>query len=142
MSVMYNLQIHPNQPPLLKTEKPVFRNNDMVYNFNCPKSYQLLSIFLVIVKSSSEGSGSPEGWLWAKTTEAALCIIASLNTSRGWTKLALSVPMEMVEIPMILLRGLRRISLKCSLALSLMLARIAFTTLFRIFNIKIFQLWF
>ena len=94
-----------------------------------PKILPASTNLFVIVISSSEGSGSPEGWLWAKTTEAALCIIASLKTSRGWTKLALSVPMEMVDIPMILLRGLRRMSLKCSLALSLMLARIAFTTL-------------
>jgi hypothetical protein len=62
---------------------------------------------LVIVKSSSEGPRLPEGWLWANTTEAALCIMASLNTSRGCTKLALRVPIDTVEIPMSLFRGLR-----------------------------------
>lgn len=54
--------------------------------------------------------------------------MASLKTSRGWTKLASSVPIEMVEIPIIFFRVLIRISLKCSLALSFMLTRTALTT--------------
>ena len=30
-----------------------------------------INLFVIVI-SSSEGSGSPEGWLWAKTTDAAL----------------------------------------------------------------------
>ena len=37
---------------------------------------------------------SPEGWLWAKTTEAALADIASLKTSRGWTTLESRLPTD------------------------------------------------
>ena len=49
---------------------------------------------LVSLMSSSEGVGSPEGWLWTKITEAALEEMASLNTSRGCTMLQSRLPIE------------------------------------------------
>jgi hypothetical protein len=51
-----------------------------------------LASLLVRFMSSSEASGTPEGWLWAKIIEAALADIASLNTSLGWTMLASRLP--------------------------------------------------
>ena len=37
----------------------------------------------VTARSSSEGSGSSEGWLWTSMIDEALCVRASLKTSLG-----------------------------------------------------------
>ena len=47
----------------------------------------------VRARSSAEGSGSPEGWLW-KRTSAAARVTASRKTSRGWTRLEVRRPTE------------------------------------------------
>src|SRR5439155_364332 len=47
--------------------------------------------------SSRLGVGSPLGWLWSRITEAADSRIAGLNTSRGCTRLADSVPCEITR---------------------------------------------
>src|SRR5438105_548581 len=44
--------------------------------------------------SSPEGSGSPEGWLWNRTSAAARATTASWNTSRGWTSDEVRQPTE------------------------------------------------
>src|SRR5262249_15194986 len=46
----------------------------------------------VRARSESEGSGSPEGWLWAKMTAVARAPSAARNTSRGSTVHASVVP--------------------------------------------------
>ena len=43
-------------------------------------------------RSSGDGDGSPNGWLWHTMIAAALARIAALNTSRGWTSVESSVP--------------------------------------------------
>ena len=50
----------------------------------------------VRVTSSGDGVGSPLGWLWTRITDAAASgsRIAARKTSRGWTRLAVSVPSE------------------------------------------------
>ena len=48
----------------------------------------------VSARSSAEGSGSPEGWLWKRTSAAARETTASWKTSRGWTRLAVRQPTE------------------------------------------------
>ena len=47
--------------------------------------------------TESEGEQSPEGWLWTTMTAAAEWATAGANTSRGWTRLADSVPIETVS---------------------------------------------
>ena len=49
----------------------------------------------VSARSSADGSGSPEGWLWKRTSAAARETTASWKTSRGWTRLAVRQPTEM-----------------------------------------------
>ena len=44
--------------------------------------------------SSCEGSGLPDGWLWATITDEELAAMASLKTSRGWTMLESRLPTE------------------------------------------------
>ena len=44
--------------------------------------------------SSGHGLGSPEGWLWKSTMAAAWCMAAIRKTSRGWTRLVSSVPVD------------------------------------------------
>ena len=52
------------------------------------------------------GSGSPEGWLWARMHgRRREAITAGLNTSRGWTIEALRLPTQTVSMPMTSLPG-------------------------------------
>ena len=67
--------------------------------------------------------------------EEALWARASLNTSLGWTRLAFNVPIEIVDMPMILFLVLRRTSLKCSFVFSMMPFRMAFTRLSGLFMV-------
>ena len=47
---------------------------------------------LVTARSSADGVGSPDGWLWHRITDAARDTIAAQNTSRGCTSDELSIP--------------------------------------------------
>jgi hypothetical protein len=48
----------------------------------------------VSARSSAEGSGSPDGWLWKRMSPAARETTASWNTSRGWTRLEVRHPTD------------------------------------------------
>jgi len=62
-----------------------------------PKILPASTNLFVKAISSSEGVGSPEGWLWTKITATANSLMAGSKTSRGWTKLELIVPIEIVS---------------------------------------------
>lgn len=61
-----------------------FIPNNFPTSFNC----------LVIIISLLEGLTLPEGWLWIQIILVALNKYASLNTSLGWTRLWLIVPIN------------------------------------------------
>ena len=63
-----------------------------------PSSSPALTRVLVIAASSSLGVGSPEGWLCASTTAAALSWKATLKISLGWTREAFRLPMVMTRL--------------------------------------------
>lgn len=68
------------------------------------KKFAAFMSCLVILMSSEDGSGFPEGWLCTRMNPAAKLRMASLKISRGWMMLASSVPIEMRDF---LIRALR-----------------------------------
>ena len=104
-------------------------------NTSIPMMFPASTIRRVSFISSSDGSRSSEGWLCTRITDAALPWIASLKTSLGWTRLAFNVPTEIGIIPVTLFRVLRRTSLKCSFALSWIVARIALTNVWGLLTV-------
>lgn len=88
-----------------------------------PASFRRLATSL----SAVLGSRLPLGWLWVMITDAARSVMTSAKTSRGWTRLAVRVPMVMMRLAMRRLAPssvrqtkyacfLSRISVSCSTA--------------------------
>ena len=59
-----------------------------------PKSSPAALSRVVMLKSSSDGIGSPDGWLCASMIDAALVRMAGLKTSLGCTKDNVRVPIQ------------------------------------------------
>src|SRR5215831_18881377 len=68
-----------------------------------PSSLPASTRRLVRARSSCDGCGDPDGWLWQHRSAAALLRIAGFMTSRGCTTLAVSDPIDTVLMPMTLL---------------------------------------
>ena len=61
-----------------------------------PIIFSVLLSLWVISKSCWIGVGSPLGWLWISSNDAADSLIAGIITSLGWTMLAFRLPSETV----------------------------------------------
>lgn len=68
--------------------------------------------------SSSEGDGFPLGWLCARITPAAPIPQAGANISRGWARLAVNVPIDIVSRLMTPCRASRKNAIRYSFFLS------------------------
>src|SRR3989304_5889188 len=79
-----------------------------------PKSSPAALSRLVMVKSSSDGIGSPDGWLCASMIDAALVRMAGLKTSLGCTKDDVSVPIDTVLMAVIRFFPFNIITKQCS----------------------------
>ena len=55
--------------------------------------------FFVMEMSSCDGSGFPDGWLWAKIILAHVETIAPLYTSLAWTRELFNNPSEITSNP-------------------------------------------
>ena len=67
-----------------------------------------------MARSRRLGSATPEGWLWAKMTAAALCTSARRTTSRGWTLAPSTVPRKSTSKAMTRWRVSRKKAAKTS----------------------------
>lgn len=79
-----------------------------------PKSSPAALMRDVMLKSSSDGVGSPEGWLCARMIDAALVRMAGLKTSLGCTKDDVRVPIDTVLMAVIRCFPFNMITKQCS----------------------------
>ena len=79
-----------------------------------PKSSPAAFSRLVMFKSSSDGIGSPDGWLCARMIDAALVSMAGLKTSLGCTKDDVRVPIDTVLMAVIRFFPFNMITKQCS----------------------------
>src|SRR3989304_4992216 len=87
-------------------------------NTGTPKSPPAALSRVVMLKSSSDGIGSPDGWLCARMIDAALVRMAGLKTSLGCTKDDVRVPIDTVLIAVIRFFPFNMITKQCSLSAS------------------------
>src|SRR3972149_1279895 len=83
-----------------------------------PKSSPAALSRVVMLKSSSDGVGSPDGWLCASMIDAALVRMAGLKTSLGCTKDDVRVPIDTVLMAVIRVFPFNMITKQCSLSAS------------------------
>src|SRR3972149_9190773 len=83
-----------------------------------PKSSPAALSRVVMLKSSSDGVGSPDGWLCASMIDAALVRMAGLKTSLGCTKDDVRVPTDTVLMAVIRFFPFNMITKQCSLSAS------------------------
>src|SRR3972149_1422731 len=83
-----------------------------------PKSSPASLSLFVMVKSSSDGIGSPDGWLCASMIDAALVRMAGLKNSLGCTKDDVRVPIDTVLMAGIRFFPFNMITKQCSRSVS------------------------
>ena len=68
----------------------------------------------VIAMSCGLASRDPDGWLCTQMTDAARSVIAPANTSRGWTRLWLRIPIVITRLWITSPAPESEIQIKCS----------------------------